>query len=121
MAMDRLSTCVKMKKIVQETCVWWLATGKQEGFGCYFFWNSLLCTWIEDGRNAATALFGIDGRMEIKTGDMRIRLGGVWSASCWDHAYTGRQGNAQRCVEADTTQGGTWLQSDNFGWVGLAV
>ena len=50
--------------------------------------------------------------------DKRIRLGGVRRVSWQDHAYTGRQGNAQKC-EADTTRGEAWLQSDNFGWVGL--
>ena len=35
-----------------------------------------------------------------------------------DHAYTGRQA-MHGDVRADTTQGGAWLQSDNFGWVGL--
>ena len=35
-----------------------------------------------------------------------------------DHAYIGRQA-MHGDVRADTTQGGAWLQSDNFGWVGL--
>ena len=38
-----------------------------------------------------------------------------------DHAYTGRQA-MHRYVRADTTQGGAWLQSDNFrlGRTGLS-
>lgn len=35
-----------------------------------------------------------------------------------DHAYTGHQAMHED-VRADTTQGGAWLQSRNFGWVGL--